>query len=140
MNTLNAIALSGLLALSGWLHDGLTDYKAKNYEKAIIALTKVCDSKLKGSDRFKDVAFYYRAKSLLALKKKEKALEDLTALLVKHRSSEFAAETRKLYLASGGDPGQLLPERSPKEVWLTFMTAAKKGDLDAAMKLSTGKW
>ena len=140
MNAVNAIALSAIIALSGWLRDGLKEYDAKNYDKAIAHLSKVCESKEKGADRFRDIALFYRAKSYQERKKNKEALADLARLTKEYQKSIFCANARKLYLNLGGDPNKLLPAISPKQVWEKFVAAAKAGNTDAALKLSTGAW
>lgn len=140
MNAVNAIALSAIIALSGWLRDGLKEYDGKNYDKAIANLTKVCESKKKVADRFKDIALFYRAKSYQARKKNKEAIADLATLTKKHPTSTYSAVARKLYLKLGGDPKKLLPAVSPKQVWEKFVDAAKAGDVDTMLKLSTESW
>lgn len=139
METLQAGILAILISLSSWLNDGLKSYEAKKYDDAITKLTKVIQKDIP-QNSYRDVAFFYRAKSYEAKKDKKKALADLLVLIQKYPDSYLFKESSTLYKKMGGDMTKILPSDSPKKVWAKFVAAAKTGDVEAAMKFSTGKW
>jgi prepilin-type processing-associated H-X9-DG protein len=139
METVQAGILSILISLSGWLNDGLKSYEAEKYDDAIKNLTKVIEKDIP-QNKYRDVALFYRAKSYEAKKDKKKALADLVVLIQKHPESSLAKESRTFYKKLGGDPKNILPAESPKKVWEQFVDFAKKGDLEGALSISSGKW
>ncbi|HBC89168.1 MAG TPA: hypothetical protein DCZ94_19690 [Lentisphaeria bacterium] len=139
MEAVKAITLSVILAISGWFNDGLKNLEAKKYDAAIADLTKVCEKDVPGN-KFRELAFFFRAQAYFEKGDKEKAFADMIAMLRMQPGKELADQGRELYLKWGGAPEKLRPELSPKAVWAKFMEAAKKGDLKEVKELSTGKW
>ncbi len=139
MEALQAGILSVLITLSGLLNDGLKSFDAKKYNDAVVQFTKLIEKSEKET-RFNDIALYYRAKSYLALQKKDQAVSDLLLLITKYPESKYLSESRKFYKKWGGDMKKLLPVNSPKQVWGKFIKAVIAGDKKVALSFSTGMW
>ena len=139
MEGLQAGILSILITLSGLLNDGLKSFDAKKYDEAVVQFTKLIE-KSKKETRFNDIALFYRAKSYMALKKKDKATADLLLLITKFPNSKYVAESRESYKEWGGDLSKLLPVESPKQVWGNFMKAVAAGDKKKALSFTGGMW
>ncbi len=137
MEAVKAIALSVILAISGWFNDGLKDLEAKKYDEAIAGFTKVYEKDVPGN-AFRELALFFRGQAYFEKGDKEKACADMLALIRMQPAKELAQEGKALYLKWGGAPEKLLPAVSPKAVWANFLEAARKGDQKLVLKMSSG--
>ncbi|MFZ2654126.1 MAG: hypothetical protein WAX69_04375 [Victivallales bacterium] len=137
MEAIKAIALSVIMAISGWFNDGLKNLEAKKYDEAVVELTKVYEKDVPGN-KLRELALFFRAQAYYGKDDKEKARADLLVLIRMQPGNELDAEARTLYLKWGGAPEKLLPEVSPRAVWTKFLEVAGKGDLKTALEMSSG--
>ncbi|HCE45946.1 MAG TPA: hypothetical protein DET40_20565 [Lentisphaeria bacterium] len=139
VETVKAISLSIMIAISGWFNDGLKNLGAGKYDEAVAELTKVYEKDVPGN-KFRELALFFRAQAYYGKEDKDKACADLLSLIRMQPGAELDAEARALYLKWGGAPEKLLPVASPKAAWTKFLEVARKGDLKTALEMSSGKF
>jgi len=139
MESIQAITLSVIIAISGWFNDGLKNLEAGKFDQAIESLTKVYEKDVPGNS-FRALSLFFRAQAYFGKDDKEKACADILLLLRMQPAKEIADEGRALYLKWGGAPEKLLPSASPKAVWLKFLEVAGKGDIKEALEMTSGSF
>ncbi len=129
--------LTLVLAIATSLSGGLKAFKDKKYDEAKTQLTVVIDKADVGGEQWQ-VAKLYRAKTSLALDKKDDAKKDLLEFLKRRCKPELRKDALAEFLKLDGKKTDFLPKKAPKKLVADFFELSQKKNYDAAIKLCTG--
>jgi len=137
MTNVVELTLVALVSLAANFHAGLENLKAKNYDKAIVALTSVIAAEPSVKD-MKEMSLLYRAEAYAGKGNKADAMKDAAALLKMSDSEALKTKAVALYTAQGGVLKDLRPKDGPKASMDKFFALLQNEDFKGAKQLLSG--
>lgn len=139
MEPVTNLVLSAVVSLTTAFSDGLKAVEQKDYEKAIVALSRVVEDKTP-ENPLKPLALFYRAQSYLAKKDAKAAKADIVALVESVDGGILYDSAVALMKEAGGSEKDLMPREDPERVWCGFIDDMAGQRIEEAKQRCTGQW